>query len=366
MQHLFSNNAETTLDVAVDFDDTTLTVTGADTAAGVFSAFLSPSGGDVQLATLFDPLDPTVYEVVKITAVDGLDFTVEREYEGSAQDWAPGTIISARITAKTLQSFLQRDPNTSMVSGQGEGASGPASFLFGAGALSYDVRYSTTLVLGGRSRIEGGVQLSGWPTLQKLRSSAGISGYDRNVAYESWGGTIHVDLGTAIDWATDNNYQRGMVVSPTTPDGNQYTLDITSVEESGSSSAGAEPTWNTSGATAVSNGNWYPVPLPVVVGTGTMRNVLITEVGFICDIYDASSPPVVSIGTGAAPTRFANGVTLSQLASPGNCVHRIILSTGGAMVSDALVFSVDTEAAGGRCMGRFYWRGIFIEAGQNS
>lgn len=359
MQHLFSNNAETTLDVAVDLDDTTLTVTDV-------GAFLSPSGGDVQLATMTHADFPGEYEVVQITEVDGLDFTVVREYEGAAQEWPIGTLISARVTAKMLQGFLQRDTNTAVVKAQGDGSSGPDSFVLGAGAASYDVRYSNTLILAGRSRVVDGIQLSGWPTLQKLRSSAGISGYDRNVAYESWGGTYHVDLGTAVDWATDNGYQRGMVVSPTTPDGNQYTLDITSVEQSSSSSAGAEPTWNTTGATAVSNGNWYPVELPVVVGTGTMRNVLITEVGFICDIYDASSPPVVDIGTASAPTRFANGVTLSQITGD-NCVHRIILSTGGAMVSgEALTFAVDTAAAGGRCMGRFYWRGLFIEAGENS
>lgn len=359
MLHLFSNNAETTLDVAVDFDDTTLTVVDA-------GAFTSPSGGDVQLATLTHADSPGAYEVVQITEVSGLDFTVVREYEGAAQSWPVGTLVSARITAKTLQAFPQRDSATAVVQGQGDGPSGPGSFIFGAGAASYDVRYSDTLILAGRSRIVGGVQLSGWPTLQKLRSSAGVSGYDRNVAYESWGGTYHVDLGTAVDWATDNNYARGMVVSPTTPDGNQYTLDITSVEDSGSSSVGAEPTWNTSGATAVSNGNWYPVALPVDITSGTMRNVLITEVGFVCDIYSASSPPVVDIGTASAPTRFANGVTLSQITGD-NCVHRIILSTGGAMVSgEALTFAVDTAAAGGRCMGRFYWRGLFIEAGENS
>jgi hypothetical protein len=68
----------------------------------------------------------------------------------------------------------------------------------------------------------------------------------------------------------------------------------------------------------------------------------------------------------SAPTRFANGVTLSQITG-NNCVHRIILSAGGAMVTgEALTFAVDTAAAGGRCMGRFYWRGIFIEAGENS
>ena len=366
--HVYANNAETTLDVAIDEVDTVLTTTGDDTAAGVFAAFVAPGGGFGMPVTLTHGSMPGVFEIVFLESIDSLDFTVVRGYEDTIpQAWPTGTLLSARVTARMLGDLLQRDPATGIVRATDPVGGTDKSFALGAGAMSADVRGSNALLLGGRSRTVDGIQLSGWPTLQKLRSSAGGgTSFDRNVSYESWGGTIHVDLGTAVAWAADNVYQRGMVVSPTTPDGFQYWLDVTSVENSGSSSAGAEPTWNTSGATAVNNGNWYPTELPVNISSGNMRNVLITEVGFICDKYTASSPPVVDIGTPSAPTRFANGVTLSQITGD-NCVHRIILATGGEMVNGtSLVFAVDTAATGGRCMGRFYWRGLFIEAGENS
>lgn len=353
MLHQFSNNAETTLAVALDLVDTTMVVTGDDTAQGKAEAFLS-SG---QPATLTHASLPGMYEVVLITGREGLNFTVVREYEGAAQEWPAGTLISARITARMLEHFLQRDPQTGLVAAPG---SGP-SFALGEGELSSVARYSNALVIGGRSRIEGGIQLSGWNTLQLVRSQSGPSGYDRNVAHESVGGSIPVDLGTAATWATDTAYGRGAVVLPTVPGGFQYWIDITDVEDSGSSSVGAEPAWNSAGATPVDRGNWYPTALPVDINTGALRNVLITEVGFIAHKYSASSPPMVDIGTEANPTRFANAVALNQVTGDG-CVHRIPLTVGGAMVKDeGLRFRVNTAASGGRCLGRFYWRGIFIE-----
>lgn len=363
MLHQFSNNAETTLAATfTDSTDTSMVVSGDDTAEGTFAAFLS-SG---QPATLTHASFPGMYEVVLITGQAGTTFTVVREYEGAAQEWPIGTLVSARITAKVLDYFLQRDPQTGAVSAP-VGATSATSVLLGGGAISTDVRDSNALVVGGRSRIIDGVQLSGWNTLQLLRSQSGAGVFDSNFANESVGGSIPVDLGVADAWDDDTARGRSAVVAPTTPDGNQYWLDITDVNASGVSSVTGEPTWNTTGATPVGDSaSWYPTALPVDISTGELRNVLITEVGFIAYKYTAAAPPVVDIGTDAAPMRFADSVTLSQITGDG-CVHRIPLTTGGPMVvGEGLRFRVDTAASGGRCMGRFYWRGIFVELDEYS
>lgn len=358
MLHKFSNNAETTLAATfADSTDTSMVVSGDDTAEGTFAAFLSNG----QPATLTHASFPGMYEVVLITGQAGTTFTVVREYEGVAQEWPIGTLVSARITAKVLDHFLQRDPQTGVVSAP-DGLNDAKSFVLGEGAASTDTRDSNAIVVGGRSRIVDGIQLSGWNTLQLIRSQSGATAFDRNFASESVGGSIPVDLGVADAWDDGTARGRSAVVAPTTPDGNQYWLDITDINANSVSSVAGEPTWNTTGATPYGDdASWYPTALPVDISTGELRNVLITEVGFIAFKYTAAAPPVVDIGTDAAPTRFADGVTLSQITADG-CVHRIPLTTGGLMVvGEGLRFRVDTAASGGRCMGRFYWRGIFIE-----
>lgn len=361
--HLFGNNAETRLNGGIDDSQTTITVTGDATDSGTIAGFNgAASASNWMLATLVDPSDPGNFEVVKITGITGLDFDVVRGYEGTAQAWGDGTIITARITASFLGWLPQRDPDTSLMRFDDSAGTG-RSFILGEGLMSYDARSSNALVMAGRSRIADGIVLGGWSTLQQAKSFTGASGaFDRNMAFESVGRSLPMDLGTAPDWVPDGAYYRGAVVEPTTPDGYQYWLDITSIENNSSNAGSTEPTWNNAGATAVANGNWYPTLKPVAITTGDLRNVLITEVGFVAYKYDASSPPVVDIGTEADTTRFANGVTLSQITGDGT-VHRIPLTTGGAMVDgEGLRISVDTAAAGGRCLGFLYWKGIFIEA----
>jgi len=361
---LYFNNAATTLDGGIDGSQTTITVTGDPTREGTVDGFSgAASASNWQLATLVDLSDPGNYEVVKITDVTGLTFTVERGVEGTAQAWGDGTQISARLTAGAMAWVPQRHPDTSLMRFDDSAGTG-RSFILGAGEMDDDTRGSNSLVLAGRSRIVDGVVLGGWSTLQHMRSfsSAASGAFDRNMAFESVGRSLPMDLGTAPDWVPDGAYYRGAVVEPTTPDGYQYWLDITSIENNSSNAGSTEPTWNNAGATVVANGNWYPTLKPVDITTGDLRDILITEVGFVAYKYDASSPPVVDIGTEADTTRFANGVTLSQITGDGT-VHRIPLTTGGALVSgEGLRISVDTAAAGGRCLGFLYWKGIFIEA----
>lgn len=329
---LFANNAETTLATGIAGSGgpvaITIEVTGDDTDHGTFAGFgaLSLDSQNTLLVTLTHEDNLGQYEVLQVTGITGTDFDVLRGVEGEVLAWPAGTLISARLTAGALAQVAQTSPETGvMVPG-----SFTDTFQFGA-----------------------------WPTMQLLRQQGlAPTDYEPVVTPESWQGSIPVDLGTPVTWSATNFY-RGSVVRPTTPDGSQYWLDIADPFDTQSLDS-VEPTWGTTAPSA--KGTWHETVMPVDISSGELRNVLITEVGFICHKYSASSPPSVSIGTAAAPTRFVNNQSLSQMASPGGRVHRFPLATGDAMVTgEALKFKVDTAASGGRCLGRFYWRGIFIQ-----
>ncbi len=349
--HLFSNNAATTLAVALDAD-------AGDTAMQVASAALfqtiGPDDGNMQLATLTHPDLAGLYEVVAITETVGVNWTVVREAEGAVQAWPIGTKVEARVTAAMLGTFLQRDPESRKVSNPNGGNSFALS-----GAVGGSAKSTASLVFGGASRVANSIQLSGRPYLQLTRSDDG-AGIDLNLSYESVGGSIPVDLGSAATWAA-GDYFRGSVVVPTVPDGYQYWLDITSVDDALSNDA-TEPAFDGPGGGAASaSGWWFPTALPVDFTTENFIGLVVTEVGFIAHVVTASGTPSVSIGTESNATRFANNVALSQITA-GGMIHRIPLSGGGALLnSEPLRFSVDTAATGGRFLGRFYWRGFFVE-----
>lgn len=95
----FSNLAQTKLASAVTEIDTTISVTDAE----VFPA-LGP--GDWCMAVLFTygTDGETRHEIVRVTAVDGNDLTVERAREGfAAQEYDAGDYIEVRNTAGSME-----------------------------------------------------------------------------------------------------------------------------------------------------------------------------------------------------------------------------------------------------------------------
>lgn len=350
--HLFSNNAATTLAAALDADsgDTAMVVASAD----LFQA-IGPGDGNIQLATLTHPDLSGLYEVVTIVETDGVNWTVIRETEGAVQAWPIGTKVEARITAAMLGTFLQRDPTSKRVTNQGGGS----AFALG-GTMGPDARGSSSLVFGGRSRVANSVLLAAYPYLQITRSSDNGGDSDRNLGFESVGGSIPVDLGLPATWSAID-YARGSVVVPTTPDGYQYWLEIEDLDIDSSTDATEPPFDGAGGGADSTSGWWFPTAMPVDIGTQSFSGLCVTEVGFIAHVADASVNPAVSIGTDTNATRFANNVTLSQITGNGQ-IHRIPISAGGALLAgEQLRFKVETAATGGRFLGRFYWRGFFIE-----
>lgn len=347
MAEQYSNSAKGTLAIGIDSFDTTITL---DDTPGAYN-FGYVGDGDFKRATITGA-DPDVYEIVYITASDGvnLDLTIKRGEEGTKQlTWGVGSEISCRVTSGMLDKFLQQDGNGVVRSRPGR----PSDYSF---------------VVNGRVGDSGEVMLAGYHALPLVtaRPTTDTSAQDRNMTRESVGGSLFVDLGDSIPtWVANRYYQERTIVRPTTPDGYVYLLETFNRYDAAQSSA--EPSWSMgSGVTEATfggkpSGSWLPLPDPLVVNltfAGWSNKLLLSEVGFICMDYNTvTTPPSVSVGVPGNLTRFANAVSLTGLTA-ANKVWRVPVTTD-ELVS-RLVFTLDTKATGS-LTGRFYWRGTFIE-----
>lgn len=346
----FANNAEETVALALTPESTTINLDGS-----AYSAGFSASYGDTMLATLTHASLAGIYEVVAITDVQETSLTVIRSVEGAEpQSWPAGTKISVRVTAGMLYRFLQRDPMTGLIGGN--------SFVFALPTNQDHINHAgvaanTAFVFNGRSRQSETVMLAAYPLLQKVTSiPAASSGGDTNFSYPSTGGTAPVDLGVPSPWELGAG-QRWNVVVPTVANGYQYWADPESLMSEELAET-AEPAFTSDGETVwLEDGAWIPTPMPVLVNPSFQYDLMVDEVGFIKFSGAPATMPTVSIGTQADPTMFANAVALNQL-SDGQ-VHRIPI-TSNKLIRD-LRFSVVDAATGGPLIGRFYWRGQFIE-----
>ena len=342
----FTNNAAGTLSAGIGAEEVEI-VLNDDAGAARFAVL---NDGEFQRATLYAPDDPGAFEVVHITQKSGTTLTVLRGQEATvAQSWDAGAKIGARVTASMLRSFLAIDQNNTV-----------------------KTQFSR-LAVNGRTTVEGSVvQIAGFPVLTHIpaqpTASAGASmPQDRNLSHESVGGTLIVDLGDSVPtWVSEASYPDRSIVAPTTPTGFNYVFEAADGRQSAQTIT--EPLFDDSGYSAEAFdssdnpvGLWVPVPDPLVfvVYFGGFMNLCVTEVGFICLATDATTDPSVSIGTSAENTRFANDVALTQI-SGNDHIHRIPITAGGAMVNN-LRFAVTTEATG-RFIGRFYWRGFFVQS----
>jgi hypothetical protein len=109
---LFTNNAASSLQTAINGTATTITV-----ISGKGSLFPSPVGGQYAYLTLQN-VAGTVYEIVKLTARSGDNLTVVRGQEGTTGvPFATGDYIQLRATAAGLSNFAQTNSgNTFLVS----------------------------------------------------------------------------------------------------------------------------------------------------------------------------------------------------------------------------------------------------------
>lgn len=141
MRQLFSNNAASSLAVALSDTGTSLTV-----KAGEGALFKAPTGTDYELVTLSAAGN---IEIVKVTARSADTLTIVRAQEGtSARAWAIGTAVEARITAGTLDGMgfnLAPDPVTTLMWGDTVSYTGQYGVVLGAWA---DVTGDNAVAIG--------------------------------------------------------------------------------------------------------------------------------------------------------------------------------------------------------------------------
>ena len=348
----FTNNASTKLAVDLADGSDTLVVVESGAFAGIYDTRTT------QRATITNKAFPDELEIVRITATDGQNFTVQRGVEDTiSRDWPAGSTIEARITAAQLGRFLQVDSEGIVRKGSADGIDN--SFIFnGRGEV-----------------IQDAIQLSGIQLLQAysasdIRGSGGKFNQDLNMSVESVGGTPFVQLGTVPVYTKDAHRYNFDMVAPATPNGFHYLLDISN-HWSGTEYIGNAPTDFT--ATGYSFdavdrygeivGKWVPFPTPLnftIQRPVQVSNMVISEVGFICDTYSATTAPAVTISAvgnfGQTTVKLVDNAPLSNIQA-ANHVHRFPISFGGD-VGD-LRFQLNTPATGG-FSGRFYWRGFFF------
>lgn len=105
MSQLYSNNAVTALAAAATASATTLTVANG----AVLPALTAGDHFLVTLIGLNANGAETEWEIVKITARSSNTLTVVRGQEGTtAQAWANGTLVEARLTAGTLANLVEK------------------------------------------------------------------------------------------------------------------------------------------------------------------------------------------------------------------------------------------------------------------
>lgn len=337
MRHAFSNNAVTTLAAGISDSATEITLTSDAAFASV------GTGGLIQALTITDPANVLPPEVVHATAIPGAgQRTVTRGQDGTtAQTWGAGAIVSARVTAGMLGSFVQADD---------EGV------LLIPGVAS-----------GRNWRGPGAVQMSGLQSLQPQRSAVGsaANGIDQNLGVELVGTSVYVSLGTTPTWTSGAGYAQGDVVVPPTPvpDVDQYCYEprsyLTDISETTTTPAFEITACAAlNGATDV--GFWTPIDLSfLAVDIGSLpgsTGILVSEVGFICSNYSAGTAPVVSIGINGDTTKYASSVSLSQISDVGH-VHRIPVTAGGVVGTPRFTLVTPGTAT---FVGRFYWRGFLL------
>lgn len=105
MGQLFINEVSAILDSAIGTTETSITVDRLSKPVPTLS------GDDYFLATIYSHDDSQLSEIVKVTAVNGNTWTIEREQEDSLlQPHLKGAGVELRLTAGTLDNLSKGSP----------------------------------------------------------------------------------------------------------------------------------------------------------------------------------------------------------------------------------------------------------------
>lgn len=335
---LFSNNARSTL--ASDVIDSDDQISLFDS-----SSFAPSSPGYYELATLSNA-SGTLIEIVKIIDNDTVNnfITVQRAYEGNNQgspvalNWPEGTIIEGRITAQTLSSFTQGLGNN--------------------GAIA-----ANSVALNGiENRVEQTMMVAAFPCVPS--NVASINEEVLTQAPETVLGSPYFDLGYPPAWASEVSYYNGAIVQPTTPDGYQYLATQLLYQTPGVSGA-VEPTWDS--FTDDEGITWIrqdPIGGYLMQSPPVGSVFIPTLFGFVShSIVSGTLTPInISIGVSGDSERYVAEVdgVVTITGSNQFCTWGVD-QTVAVQSNEQLLFTVTSQSTTGRCVGRFFVRGFFVE-----
>ena len=376
MKMLFVNNAEVSLASALLAQPDSQQFTVDDIGdANLFP--LLEDGYDKALIplTLTHPDFPNTREIVYLVDRNGVNFKVIRAQEFTdTQAWPIGTKASANVTAGMLESFLQDDGTAAKEDRYG-------SYFLGGGHLQDgEIKPcgNESFLFRTRAAASNLVQFGAYPALHDHMATRPLEegGYpivqDMALGHEATGALFHVDIGEPQVWQPGVYYKQGDVVKPTTPNGNQFWLDL-AIENSIAFPPGISepefgnahlPIYVTDGDGVAFLGNWVRTEMPIDQRVIFEYPLMVTEVGFIGRVSGTlTQTPSISVGDADDSVRFVNAATLDQLTQDGEMfAHRIAVASGGNLVKE-LNFYLDQAGVGASIKGRFYWRGIFYAEG---
>jgi hypothetical protein len=404
---VFSNNAKSALAAVLPSWGGSATLVSA---AG-FAAL--SSGSENWEAVTLSNADESLIEIVYVYNKAGNVLSISRAQEDTeALEWPIGTVVQGRITKGTLDRFAQVDNGgdakgqnalnlqpsrgyfnpeqvasginavavgmATKASGSGSTAVGSYAFATGAGSLgvgsSAKSLAASSIALGNvTNRVPVAMMSAAVPMLPMADWSEQSELYQGSS--EAVLCTPYFDLGVPATWAPNTVYHHGDIVIPPTPNGFQYVLyaeddPVSPAAKLTVTSLATEPTWETTvgwSSDADVDGNGYWLASKPSVGYAMLNpsagsTFLPLQFGFM--VHDTFSTltgtPAVSIGVVGDPTRYVNAQNVNISSA-----HGFYLFTGtpamAVQATEHLLFTLTTAATAGRCVGRFFARGIFVE-----
>lgn len=343
MLELFSNNAEGVLAQSSGLDSTLVLA-----ARGKFHPL---DEGGFQRATITNADTPNQVEIVRILSWVGATATVERDVEGVGigYDWPVGSKVSARVTA----GMLERAPQTTRWYSVG-GDSNVVEF----GVRPESGLFPKTLSVRNPFSIRAVQSL---PIDAANTAPADMAGMPR--AIETVARSLVVSLSSPQAHNPATGYYPGDIVVPAVSDGYQYILSgDSSVNPYDVGGAVGAVTFSGDGSTQIVAydseskvaGLWSPVQTPARI-EGPVHDV-VSEVGFVTTVAEATTAAYISVGTTADETAYINNLAIPLTA--GGVLRAPV--PAGIQNGNDLVFKVVTEATGGRLHGFFYARGFDV------
>lgn len=306
------------------------------------------------LATITHKDMPGMYEIVNLLGyLDMPDDTrvlmVERARENTqGQAWPVGSIMECRVTASMLEQLS-------------------AATLHHARHKAVSVNYGDAFidwgVGSGFEFIPGAYALGGLPVAPARGYGEGdLTGQSTRMAQqvEGVGYSTMVELGVAPNYSPTAAYFPGDFVKSTTAPFDTYCMGRGKAFPGLEVPALGDSPWVR--FDPGSDGNVVAFPRLGANGENTGIWFYPTEIGFICDAYDASTPPTVTVRevdyTGSV---VGDLVTDKQLVGV-DARRRIVLTDAITKGIRGFHFVRSNAAAGGSCRGRFYWKGLFVHS----